>query len=203
MLYENIRLIFWVMLFVILFFRLKKSKVVKKRQATIIIFSVCMMLGLLLHFIPVENLFFSFKSPDKVLNYYKGRSAGYILNGNDSSMIIYSKGNNEFSSVIVPKSEKGYKIPSLFSVRKILPKFGRSGSFDVYHVLGTSDYYVLGIISVNGHESNIIDSNNELVNVITETEFDDSKTMFICSFVENFTNEYYIIVNGEKILVSN
>lgn len=153
---------------------------------------------------PVENLFFSFKSPDKVLNYYQGGKVEDILNGNDSSMIIYSDRNSVVSHFIVPKSEKGYKIPSLFSVKKISYKFDRDGNFDIYNILGTNDYYVVGSIISEESVINIIDSNNKPVkNIIMEMGDTDIKTVLLFSFIENFTSEYYLLINDKQVFVSN
>ena len=153
---------------------------------------------------PVENLIVGFKSPDKVLYYYQGGETDDILNGKASSMVIYSKRNAVGSYFIVPKSENGYKIPHLFSVKKVSNKSDRDGRFNVYHVLGTNDYYVVGSISSSERTINIIDSNNESIkNIIIEMEHADTKTVFLYSFVENFTSDYYLLINGEKVLVSN
>jgi len=121
-------------------------------------------------------------------------------------MVIYSTdydGSNSFNYIIVPKAEKGYKIPSFFSVRKVSRKFDKEGIFDVYSILGTSDYYVVGSIVSNKKEIDIVDSNEEVVkNIVIETGVEGTKSVLLFSFVESFTNEYYIRVNREKVLVS-
>ena len=204
MLYGTFRLIFWGTIFVILFFLLmKKSKITKKKLAAISILILCVSLGSISALFPVENLFINFKSPTNVLNYSQNGKADDVLHGNDSSMVIYSKGSNLGGYFIVPKSNKGYKIPSLFSVKKVSRKFDQDGSFDVYNVLGTNDYYVVGKIISTESEINAVDSNNVSVkNIVTEIGNTDTKVVLLYSFVENFTSEYYLIINGEKIAIS-
>ena len=205
MLYGIFRIIFWGIIFVILFFSLiKKSKMVRKKFLTALTLTLCMILSAISSLFPVENLFFDFHSPGRVLNYYQKGKVEDVLNGNDSSMIIYSERNSLASHFIVPKSEKGYKIPSLFSVKKVSHKFDKDGQFEVYNVMGTNDYYVVGTIILEESEINIIDSNSQLIkNIIIEMGNADTKTVVLFSFVENFTSEYYLLINGEKILVSN
>jgi hypothetical protein len=205
MLYGTFRIIFWGIIFAIIYFLLiKKSKVGKKRRVTILTLVFCLISSSISALFPVENLFFSFKSPDEVLNYYQSGKTEDILNGNDSSMVIYSEGNSLGGHFIVPKSNKGYKIPSLFSVKKVANKFDKDGNFSVYNVLGTKDYYMVGTIISKENEISTVDSNNEEVkNIVVEMGNSDTKTVLLFSFIENFTEEYHLMINGKKILVSN
>ena len=205
MMYGTFRIIFWGIIFAILFFLLiKKTKVVRKKRVAILMLICCMTLCTISNLFLVENLFFDFKSPDKVFTYYRHGKVEDIISGKNSSMVVYSEGSSLGGQLIVPKHKKGYKIPSLFSVKKVSRKFDQDGLFDVYNVSETNDYYVWGMIGAKGHEINIIDSNNKSVkNIAVETGLGDNKTVFLFAFVENFTSEYYILVNGEKILVSN
>ncbi len=117
-------------------------------------------------------------------------------------MVIYSKGSSSGGHFIVPKSTKGYKIPSLFSVKKISHKFNKDGNFDVYNVTGTNDYYVVGTIISKESEIIVVDSKNEQVkNIIAEMGNAGIKTILLFSFVENFTNEYYLLINGTKVSI--
>ena len=153
---------------------------------------------------PVENLFWSFKSPNEVLSYYIGGSTKEVISGNDSSMIIYYGRKNPGGHFIVPKSENGYKIPSIFSVKRVSYKLDRDGLFNVYNVSGTSDYYVVGSISSSEEEISVMDSRGEMVkNIIVEMGDTGIKRIRFFAFVENFTNEYYLIVNGERIPVAD
>lgn len=205
MLYGIFRIVFWGIIFAVVFFwTIKKSKIVRKKLAVILTLVVCMALGSVSALFPVENLFVNFKSPTNVLNYYQTGKADDVINGNDSSMIIFSSGNSPGGHFIVPKSTKGYKIPSLFSVKKVSHKFDKSGLFDVYNVKGTNDYYVVGTTISKESEISVVDSNNEPIkNIVIEMGNTDTKTILLFSFVENFTSEYYFLINGEKLAISN
>ena len=50
----------------------------------------------------------------------------------------------------------------------------------------------------------VVDSNNEPVkNILIDMGNTDIKTILVFCFVEDFTDEYYLIINGEKISISN
>jgi len=99
----------------------------------------------------------------------------------------------------MPKSADGYKIPSEFSVKNISTKMDNYASFDVYNVLDTCDFYVLGLTVVNGQEVDIVDSNNrevsKLIDIVGDT---DINHVLFFSFVDDLTDEYFILINGEK-----
>lgn len=153
---------------------------------------------------PLENLIINFKSPESVFNYTRTGKIDDIVYGEESCMVIYSKGNNTGGHFIIPKTEKGYKIPSYFSIKKVSDKFDRDGDFDIYNVKKTNDYYVFGTMLSKDNEIIILDSNNnEVRKIVIEMGSSDVKTVLLYTFIEDFTNEYYILVNGDKIEVSD
>ena len=80
-------------------------------------------------------------------------------------------------------------------------KFDKSGLFDVYNVKGTQDYYVFGTVNLkdDGNEIDIFDGSDEKVesNIIRV-----GHTNFIYFFLDDFSNEYYLLINGEKVSIS-
>ena len=198
--YGIVRIIFWgIVLAIVLLLLKKKSRVTKKRTAIVAI-TFCLILSTVSALFPVENLFVDFNSPSKVLNYCQSGNSDDVIFGNDSCMVINTKGNDIGGHFITPKSTKGYKIPSLFSVREISHKFDKDGSFDVYNVSGTNDYYLVGTIISCEKKINITDLYNGPIRFnITEMGNTGTKTILIYAFVENFTNEHFIFINGEKV----
>lgn len=205
MLYGIIRIVFWSIAFAFAWFLLKKSKIVRKKIAAILIFASCLILGTISCLFPVENLFINFKSPEDVLHYYQNGRVDDFIYGNNSCMIIYSEGSKLGGHFIVPKSAKGYEIPSFLSVKRISHRLDSNGDFKVYHVVGTDDYYIVGMTVSIEKDINIVDCNNNKVKsiIVKNGDADDSKTVFIFSFVKHFTNEHYILINGGKISITN
>lgn len=175
-----------------------------KNTNNILVFAVflCMILISVSGMFPVENLFINFKTPESVFEYASYGEINDIVYGNNSCMVVCSKGGNNIGQYIIPKKEEVYKISGYFDTKKAFHKFDKSGNFDVYNLSGTSDYYVIGIMRVIGNETNIKDSNNINVKSIAFESGDNgkTKTLLIYAFVENFTNDYFLLVNGEKIV---
>lgn len=59
---------------------------------------------------PLENLFYSFPSPEALAKYACDGKVIMIVDGSESSFIVYSKENNSYRYMISPKTESGYKI---------------------------------------------------------------------------------------------
>lgn len=72
------------------------------------------------------------------------------------------------------------------------------------NVLRTKDYSILGTINSKERDIDIVDSNNEPVkNIIIDMKNTDTKTILVFCFAQDFTNEYYLLINGRITYVSN
>ena len=152
----TIRLILWLMFLVPTVMIMLKNKSKSKKYIaifTIILFTVLLTVSAMF---PVENTFMDFKTPESVFRYVKFGNIDEIIYGKDSCMILFSKGNNARGFYIVPKTEKGYAIPSYFAINNKSHKFDKSGLFDVYRVKGTNDYYVFGTVHLKDDRNKII-----------------------------------------------
>lgn len=68
---------------------------------------------------------------------------------------------------------------------------------------GTDDYYLLGNTLSDESEQIIVDSNGKQINFTAYNMGDtDTKTVILYSYVENFTSDYHLIFNGEKITLT-
>lgn len=202
MLFNSLRVLLWLTISFLIILRIRTAHINHKKLISIFSVFLCMILISASGMFPVENLFMSFKTPESVFEYASCGEINDIVYGDYSCMLVYSKGKNRVGQYIVPKTKGAYKIPSYFDTKKVFHKFDKSGNFDVYNLSGTSDYYIVGIMRVIGNEIHIKDSNNVNVkNVVFESK-DNGKTntLLIYAFVENFTNDYFLLVNGEKIV---
>lgn len=201
MLFNAIRIVLWLVISALAIIKIRASKIVKKKLVTILTVVLCMILLSVSAMFPVENLFINFKSPESVFNYAKSGKIDEIIRGQESCMVIYSKGNSTGGHYIIPKTKKGYKVPSCFATKKVSHKFDKIGIFDVYNVNGTQDYYVFGTVHLkdDGNEIDIFNGKNEKVesNIVRV-----GNTNFIYFFLDDFSNEYYLLINGEKVSIS-
>jgi len=204
MLYGNLRIVFWAILLIFALLLTKKRKFVKKKLINILAIILSIVLCSVSSFLPVENLFITFRSPKDVFNYTRFGIIENIIHGKDSCMVNYLTTNDSRSYLFVSKIENGYKILTWLNEKNVFHKFSEEGTFDVYNILRTNDYYVLGMISSEEDKINIVDNNNkEVQKIITEVENTKIKHVIFYAFVENFTNDYFILVNDKKIFFSN
>lgn len=182
-------------------FNIKTSKIVRKKLASILAIVLCMVLISASAIFPIENLCINFKSSESVFKYANYGEIDEIIYGQESCMIVYSRKNNTGGHYIIPKTEKGYKIPSYFTTKKISHKFNKSGFFNVYNVKGTQDYYVFATVHLNEKDNkiDIFNGKNEKLECnIVRVE----NTDFIYFLLHDFSDEYYLLINGEKVFIS-
>lgn len=197
------RIVIWLVASVIVVLIIRATNIVRKGLVGFLSVALCLILVSASAVYPVENLFVGFKSPESVFNYTNFGEVNDIVYGKESCMVIYTDRNSSGGHYIIPRSEKGYKIPSFFASKKVSNKFDKEGNFDVYNVSGTNDYYVVGIILADTVEPEIIDSENRPVKYITIDMGDtETKTVVIYSYVENFNNDSYLIIDGVKTMIA-
>ena len=203
MLFNLSRIMLWLIASAFIVFKIRTTKIIKKKFVSLLMVTLCLILVSVSAMYPVENLFVKFKSPESVFNYASFGEVNDILYGKESCMIIYTNQNSSGAHYIIPKTEKGYKIPNYFATKKVSNKFDKNGNFNVYNILGTQDYYIVGTILSSANEQNIVDSQNHPVeNIIIDMGNSETKTVVIYSYIENFNNDYYLIINGIKTTIT-
>lgn len=113
-----IRIILLVIVSVCSVWIIKKSKCRFKKVFSTLAVVLCIVLVSISRMFPVENLFLSYQSPEKVFNYIKSGQIYEIIDGKESSLVIYNTGNSTYGFYIIPKTSEGYKIPNYFTQKK-------------------------------------------------------------------------------------
>ncbi len=155
-------------------------------------------------FIPFENLFITFSSPEKVFNYCytKKTKAKLVVEGKDSDLVI-GEDDDAHIYLIVPKVANGWKIGMWTNTKLISYEMYNSISVDVYQYKNTNDYFV-SILDMNGGYSQITDSFQSEFSAL-EQPMDVLEKTYVTYYtnIQDFTDEYWINVNGEKIIVND
>ncbi len=199
MLYGAIRIVLFAIVFTIFYILIKKSKIVKKKLFTILSLITCIIFYSISYLLPVENLFVNFKSAEEVFNYTCSGDIEDVVYGDNSCMIYYSTNKSSFSYDFVKKTTDGYKILNRFRTKRISYKFDTEGSFEIYNVLGTNDYYVFGTVDPKSTNIEVYDSSN----IKIESDIKRTKeTSFIYFYLRRFTGKCFLLVDGEKIFIS-
>ena len=164
MLYGLIRFILILFILILIFCMLKKRKIIQNKNVSALICVVGLIFGIVFMF-PIENLFINFKTPQDIFWYTHFGKIEDILYGDDSCMIVYSKGNNAYSRAIIPKSENGYQIPSFFTTNVVTKLLDENGIFEVYNIPQTNDYYIYGAtIALDGEVHFDCNNNEDAIN---------------------------------------
>lgn len=196
-----IRIILLVIVSVCAVWIIKKSKCKFKKVFSTLTVVFCIILVSISSMFPVENLFLSYQSPEKVFNYVKSGQIYKIIDGRESSLVIYYTGNSTYDFYIIPKTSDGYKIPNYFTQKKVSHKFDEQGAFDVYNVQGTQDYYVTCAVNLTDISEDILVFNSENEKIGSKV-IKIKNTNFVFLWIPEFSNGCYLMINDEKIVLS-
>ena len=184
--------------------KLKFKELIKTRRHKIYILVIAAIFSIIFMFIPFENLFITFSSPEKVFNYCytKKTKAKLVVEGKDSDLVI-GEDDDAHIYLIVPKVANGWKIGMWTNTKLISYEMYNSISVDVYQYKNTNDYFV-SILDMNGGYSQITDSFQSEFSAL-EQPMDVLEKTYVTYYtnIQDFTDEYWINVNGEKIIVND
>lgn len=194
--YAFIRII--LLIIIVLFAIVLNRRLIRKKIEKILVLILCIVLSLILVIFPFENLFYSFSSPEKLFNYISTDKIIDVAYGNNSCMIYYQTDKNSYSYTFSERCKDGYKILNCFSYKKVYSKLDSNGSFYVYNIVGTKDFYVLASINsvanIEVYDGNGFKIKTDIKHVMN--------TNFIFFSVTNLTDEHYLLINAKKVKIT-
>ena len=183
------------------------NKITKTKKLKILLFIVIILSLTIITSLSTTSLinhFSNFKTPENAFNFTHSEKIVDIIQGDESCMIIYKTDDNVLSWDFVLKSENKYKIPYDFTSKQVLQSLSKKGNFSIYNVKGTNDYYITGIIVTESDNLTIVNSDNININYIIANEIivdnKKQKTIYIYDTINKSINDYYLIINDEKII---
>lgn len=180
----------------------KKSKVVCKRILYVIFLITTVVLITILSFIPLENLFITFSSPEEVYEYVNfGKSnIELVVKGNDCDFVVDRKSDSD-TYLIIPKTVDGWKIGVGSNTKRIAQKISDGIIVYVYQYKNTKDYFIT-IFDTNGGELQLLDDyDTEFYSLEKKNDFLEKTFVTYYAHVSNFNPQYCVMVNGNKITV--
>lgn len=204
--YIVVRIVFCIIVYIILRTLLIKTKIGKKilekrgnmKYFKFVLPILCISILSISSFLPIENLFISFKSPKTAFYYSHFGKVEDVVYGKNSCFIFSS---NKY--VFIPKDKNGYKLPSLFPPQKVYHKQDEDGIFDIYKADNTNDFYIVAITISKSDEIKVTDCNQANLNTKLERS-GDANTYSVCIYgYINYSDGYYLNINDEKILLSD
>lgn len=194
--YGAIRVILVFLAFVLV---LKKVELNKVKRTVLLVLTV--LVCTISAFVPVENLFVDFSSPEAVYKYRNLQAPEEltVVYGEESAMVIAQKDQNSYNVRYTPKSEDGWKIGNALNVKSVYCESKDGFIIDVKRYGKTTDYYI-EVKSIGKQIEKITDSeNSEFISVGKSENDADSEIVIYYTAVQNFSNQYWIEIDGEKI----
>lgn len=201
-----IRLVLCGIVFVIIFLLLRKRiEPAKVKKAVAILFIGIFFLGsTLLAFVPFENLFVTFDTPEAAYDYFTPGKSGeaFLIEGKESTFVLKSK-NGTNSSLIVPKTENGWKVPIGTYSKSVFNQPFKDFTVTVSQYKDTSDYYIK-VVDVNSFVQTLTDSDGTVFikKQPSVSTFNFSSVYY--AYISDFdATTYTLIVNGEAVALSS
>lgn len=201
--YIIIRIIIGLIIGSILFFILKKSKIKKNFLCFFLSFFIALISSYILYCIPIENLFVDFSSPEKAFNYLYSGNIKKTIDGESSTMILYTK-NNVHSQAIIPKNNNNWKLDIFQLNNSIAAKTVNRHIINIYNARNTDDYYITIWDSFTDHSINVTDNeNSKFQYIIEENRATADKNIIYYAYIKGIEKNYSITIDGEKISLFN
>ena len=157
-----------------------RSRIRRRRIAAVLGAALCLLAVTVSAMFPVENLVMSFRSPEDVFSYMESGEVLDVLEGDASCAVIYADGRHMAGNLIAAKAADGYHLPGYFSARRIFHRSDREGTFDIYRMAGTEDYYLFGTVVTKSPELRIADaSGSPLRCIAAEMGVGETETLYL------------------------
>ncbi len=199
MTYSSVRML--IGLIILIFFIVKVVKDNGKKKGTAIAFMIVfyMILTSLSSLLPVENLFISFPSVESVFDYTDSGDIKTVVEGEESALVIYEN-EDSFSSIVLPKTDDGYKIGTFFSHSTLSKTTTLNAMITVDQASGTQDYYVEVSPTKNNFPVEVSD-NRDSVFEIYISENETTTNLYHYVYVKDLDESYQIIIDGVPLSI--
>ena len=197
-----VRLLIGCILFICAVLVIKRFKAAHKNKKYVISAIVAVALTAILAFLPFENIFVTFDSPECVYRYvsFGNSDVKLVVDGQDSDLVI---GDNNGADVylIVPKTSDGWKIGIGANTKRVAQKIADGVVIYVYQYKDTRDYFVTVLDTAGGPIEIAYSCNSEFVSL--ERANDSLDKIFTTHYasIPNIDQQYWVKVNGEDISV--
>ena len=159
---------------------------------------------IVLAFLPFENLFVTFDSPEAAYEYFNlGKSNVELIVEGDACDFIIDRQKDSDKYLIIPKTADGWKIGIGANTKRIAQKISNGIVLYAYQYKDTSDYFIT-ILDTNGGESTISDEYDTKF-ISLERSNDSLGKTFVTYYahIANFNPQYSVTVNNTKIILGN
>ena len=197
--FSSSRTIIGLIFFGISFLVIYKSKATRKVPLYGVFAGIAVVLVAILNFVPYENLFHTFDSPSAAYDYCKSHKTeiDLIVEGDACDFVIDREGTT-FNSLMIPKTENGWKIGLDFDRKIVFHTFTAEIDIMVYQYKKTNDFFI-EISGRSGETYVITDSyNTEFQTLRYESKNYEKPIYKYYAYIPGYNSQYSVTVNGIK-----
>lgn len=189
--------------FLVVFALTLRTRSKKRRLQNMMILFVAASVVITLALFRIENTFYSFPTVDSVAEYVGAKDVLGIVDGKDSSMIVYAEGEVTVRTMIVPKSADGYKIGNDIDKKDVASDITRGYIAHVTKSRKCSDHYIMVMGVSDTPEVSVEDSAHSAFVISQEerTAGEQRFTRFVSfAFVEHYGDGYSVTINNKETI---
>ena len=197
MIFGIIRWAIGIILFVILFTALKnkKKKPIQEKNRIIISGVIAFLVITVSFFVPFENLFVHFKTPESAYHYFQAGTPIRTVYGENSAMVIADdRGTKNLSVISKADKSDSWKISLGYNTEMAARALNGGCSAVVYHHKPSGDNYIS--LYVQDSQVSINDQQGT-----TFVEISDEKALGkeYVAYLSDFDSDYIVTVNGVNL----
>lgn len=172
-----------------------KEKIVRKHFAAkiLLVLFFYSFIAFILWYIPFENLFINFSSPEDVFKYTKQGEIDKIIYGENSCMIIYNNDNSQ-QTLFVRKDGDGYKIVTYMQYSKEYLVSKNYCSTHIYTLNQTGDTYSVGHLYNNTNDVKLSD-NFDTEYYLTHI---NGNVYYFYGYLKDYNENYSLYINSTE-----
>ncbi len=152
------------------------------------------------------NLITDFKAPQTIFKFNHTEEIVDVVEGDESCMVVFRKDKNSYGQDYYLKSGDEYKFTYSFQTKKVASSTGKYGICSIDNVRRTNDYYVVGGATIEDGKNLTVTGNDNQVfqytavgDTLVLPNGKKQKDILFYSTFNDFSDDYCLIINGEKI----
>ena len=180
---------------------IKKSSALRKKLWYGLSAGVLALAFLVMAFIPFENYFFSFDSPEAAFAYYtKSSGVDLVVKGDFCDFVVSRNGTTD-TYLIVPKTIDGWKVGIGSDLKERASLWKNGVMVSLFQYKNTDDDFLV-ISSTNGGEMEISASTPLTFDtLVNKNSYTQKNYVTYFAHIDSFSSPYEVIVDGDRILL--
>ena len=160
---STVRIIIAAIISIIVAVCLRKFTKIHKQYISILTVAVIFVVATVLNFIPFENTFMTFSTPEESFDYFHNKKfeSQLVIDGKKSSLVIGGE-NGDYTIQIVPKAENGWKLARGVDTKVVVNETVDGVAINVFQYKDTQECFI-SVVNINGGEIEISDSKKSIL----------------------------------------